>query len=75
MLVLFAVIALLSGTYGSTTPLALLQKVIEIWRGKGLGGFTIIPAHALNAVLCLVIGWYILRTARRWLDNDFLPKP
>lgn len=74
MLVLFAVIALLSGTYGSTTPLALLQKVIEIWRGKGLGGFTIIPAHALNAVLCLVIGWYILRTARRWLDNDFLPK-
>lgn len=74
VLVLFAVIALLSGTYGSTTPLALLQKVIEIWRGKGLGGFTIIPAHALNAVLCLVIGWYILRTARRWLDNDFLPK-
>lgn len=74
MLVLFAVIALLSGTYGSTTPLALLQKVVEIWRGKGLGGFTIIPAHALNAVLCLVIGWYILRTARRWLDNDFLPK-
>lgn len=74
VLVLFAVIALLSGTYGSTTPLALLQKVVEIWRGKGLGGFTIIPAHALNAVLCLVIGWYILRTARRWLDNDFLPK-
>ncbi|MBI0275355.1 mechanosensitive ion channel family protein [Hafnia alvei] len=74
VLVLFAVIALLSGTYGSTTPLALLQKVVEIWRGKGLGGFTIIPAHALNAVLCLIIGWYILRTARRWLDNDFLPK-
>ncbi|NLS56256.1 DUF3772 domain-containing protein [Hafnia alvei] len=74
MLVLFAVTALLSGTYGSTTPLALLQKVVEIWRGKGLGGVTIIPAHALNAVLCLVIGWYILRTARRWLDNDFLPK-
>lgn len=74
MLVLLAVVALLSGTYGTTTPMALLQKVVEIWGGKGLGGFTIIPAHALNAVLCLVIGWYILRSARRWLDNDFLPK-
>ena len=25
-------------------------------------------------MLCLVVGWYILRSARRWLDNDFLPK-
>jgi small-conductance mechanosensitive channel len=28
----------------------------------------------MNAFLCLVVGWYVLRSTRRWLDNDFLPK-
>ncbi|AVF34780.1 DUF3772 domain-containing protein [Rahnella sikkimica] len=73
-LLLFAAVALLNGTFGSTTPLELLAKIVDIWGGKGLEGVNIIPAHAVNAVLCLVVGWYILRSARRWLDNDFLPK-
>jgi potassium efflux system protein len=73
-LLLLAAVALLNGTFGTTTPLELLGKIADIWGGKGLEGMNIIPAHALNAVLCLVIGWYVLRSTRRWLDNDFLPK-
>ncbi|WP_134706225.1 DUF3772 domain-containing protein [Rahnella sp. CJA17(1/100)] len=73
-LLLMAAVALLNGTFGTTTPLELLAKIVDIWGGKGLESMNIIPAHAVNAVLCLVVGWYILRSARRWLDNDFLPK-
>ncbi len=73
-LLLMAAVALLNGTFGSTTPLELLNKIVDIWGGKGLEGMNIIPAHAVNAVLCLGIGWYVLRSTRRWLDNDFLPK-
>lgn len=73
-LILMAAVALLNGTFGTTTPLELLSKIVDIWGGKGLEGMNIIPAHAVNAVLCLVVGWYILRSSRRWLDQDFLPK-
>lgn len=73
-LILMAAVALLNGTFGTTTPLELLAKIAEIWGGKGLEGMNIIPAHAVNAVLCLAVGWYVLRSTRRWLDNDFLPK-
>lgn len=73
-LLLMAAVALLNGTFGTTTPLELLSKIVDIWGGKGLEGMNIIPAHALNAMLCLVVGWYVLRSTRRWLDNDFLPK-
>lgn len=73
-LLIMAAVALLNGTFGTTTPMELLIKVAEMWGGKGLEGMNIIPAHAVNAVLCLVVGWYVLRSTRRWLDNDFLPK-
>ncbi len=73
-LLLMAAVALLNGTFGTTTPLELLSKIADIWGGKGPEEMKIIPAHAVNAVLCLVIGWYVLRSSRRWLDNDFLPK-
>lgn len=74
LLVLFAVVALLNGTFGTTTPLELLSKVVDIWGGKGLESINVIPAHAVNAILCLLVGWYVLRSAKLWLDNDFLPK-
>jgi potassium efflux system protein len=73
-LLVMAAVALLNGTFGTTTPMELLTKIADMWGGKGLEGMNIIPAHALNAVLCLVVGWYVLRSTRRWLDNDFLPK-
>ena len=74
MLVLFVVLALLNGTFASSTPIELLQKAIEFWGGKGLESLNIVPAHMVNALVCLVVGIYVLRSIRRWLDNDFLPK-
>ncbi|KGT89463.1 mechanosensitive ion channel protein [Erwinia typographi] len=74
ILVLAAAMALLNGTFGSSTPIELVQKAIEFWGGKGLETLNIVPAHVLNALLCLVVGIYVLRSVTRWLDKDFLPK-
>ncbi|GLR09950.1 mechanosensitive ion channel protein [Mixta theicola] len=74
LLLLFAVVALLNGTFGTSTPIELLQKAVEFWGGKGLESLNIVPAHLVNALLCMAIGIYVLRSVRRWLDNDFLPK-
>ncbi|QGY28505.1 DUF3772 domain-containing protein [Pantoea cypripedii] len=67
-------LALLNGTFASSTPIELIQKVIEFWGGKGLESLNIVPAHLVNAILCLVVGIYVLRAVRRWLDKEFLPK-
>ncbi|MCG8708063.1 mechanosensitive ion channel family protein [Brenneria sp. 4F2] len=73
-LILMAAVALLNGTFGTTTPLELVQKAIEIWGGKGLETLSIVPAHLVNAVLFLLIGVYVLRSSKRWLEDEFLPK-
>lgn len=73
-LALLAVVALLNGAFGSTTPLSLLQRFFELLGGDGWERLNIVPAHILNAILCLVVGLYLLRTAKRWLSEDFLPK-
>lgn len=74
VLIGFVALALLNGTFASSTPIELIQKVIEFWGGKGLESLNIVPAHMVNAILCLVVGIYVLRSVRRWLDKDFLPK-
>ncbi|MFE8048950.1 DUF3772 domain-containing protein [Brenneria goodwinii] len=73
-LILMAAVALLNGTFGTTTPLELVQKAIELWGGKGLETVSIVPAHLVNAVLFLLIGIYALRSSKRWLEDEFLPK-
>lgn len=74
ILVLVAAMALLNGTFGSSTPIELVQKAIEFWGGKGLESLNIVPAHMLNALICLIVGIYVLRSVKRWLEHDFLPK-
>jgi small-conductance mechanosensitive channel len=74
VLVLAAAMAVLNGTFGSSTPIELVQKAIEFWGGKGLETLNIVPAHVLNALITLVVGIYVLRSVKRWLDTDFLPK-
>ncbi|QDX29320.1 DUF3772 domain-containing protein [Dickeya poaceiphila] len=74
LLIFMAVVALLNGTFGSTTPVELVQKVAEIWGGKGLESISIVPAHLVNAVILLVVGIYSLRESRRWLEHKFFPK-
>ncbi|MFC3396288.1 DUF3772 domain-containing protein [Brenneria rubrifaciens] len=73
-LILMAAVALLNGTFGTTTPLSLVQKAVELWGGKGLETVSIVPAHLVNAVLFLLVGVYVLRSSKRWLEEDFLPK-
>lgn len=74
VLILLAAVALLNGTFGTTTPLSLVSKAIDMWGGKGLEKLNIVPAHVMNALIFLAIGIYVLRSARHWLDKDFLPK-
>ncbi len=74
ILVLAAAMALLNGTFGSATPIELVQKASEFWGGKGLESLSIVPADVLIALLCLSVGIYVLRSVKRWLDQDFLPK-
>lgn len=74
LLIVFGAVALINGNFGATTPLALLHKVLEVWGGKGLEKLNIVPAHVLNALIFMAIALYVLRSARRWLEKDFLPK-
>ena len=73
-LVLAAAMALLNGTFGSSTPIELVQKAIEFWGGKGLESLNIVPSHMVNALICMVVGIWVLRSVKRWLEHDFLPK-
>ncbi|RLZ00277.1 DUF3772 domain-containing protein [Yersinia enterocolitica] len=73
-LILLAIIALFNGSFGSTTPVSLLQKTVELLGGEGLEKLNIVPTNLFNAALCLLIGLYALNVARRWLSNEFLPK-
>lgn len=72
-MLLFALIALLVGGVGTTFG-QLFAQALEILGGAGLRKLNIIPGHLLNAVLALLIGVYLIRSLRRWLDNEFLPK-
>lgn len=74
VLILAVAMAILNGTFGSATPIELMQKAIEFWGGKGLESLNIVPAHVLNALLCLIVGIYVLRSVKHWLERDYLPK-
>lgn len=74
LLILLAAIALFNGTYGATTPMTIVNKVIEIMGSDSLGKINIVPANVFNALISMALGLYILRTARRWLNTKFLPK-
>lgn len=72
-LILIAVITTFVGGVGSTFG-QLTDRVTAILGGDGLRKLNIIPENLLNAVLALLIGIYLIRSLRRWLDNEFLPK-
>ncbi|WP_051377555.1 DUF3772 domain-containing protein [Paraburkholderia dilworthii] len=68
-----AVVALLTGGFG-TTPADLASSILEIVGGNRLRGLHIVPGHIFNAVLTLGVGLYLLRSVRKWLDQELLPK-
>ncbi|MCU7246914.1 DUF3772 domain-containing protein [Pseudomonas koreensis] len=72
-LLLLGVITLFVGGIGTTLG-QLLANIGTILGGAGLRKLNIVPGHLINAVLALMIGIYLIRALRRWLDNEFLPK-
>ena len=72
-LLLIALITLLVGGVGSTLS-QLATNILAILGGDGLRKLNIVPANLLQALLALIIGVYLIRSLRRWLDNEFLPK-
>ncbi|HCS43328.1 MAG TPA: DUF3772 domain-containing protein [Pseudomonas sp.] len=72
-LLLLAIITLFVGGVGTTLG-QLVTNVSSILGGAGLRKLNIIPGHLINAVLALLIGIYLIRSLRRWLDNELLPK-
>ena len=72
-LLLLAAVTLVVGGIGTTLG-QLVTDVFSMLGGGGLRKLNIIPSHLLNAVLALLIGVYLIRSLRRWLDNEFLPK-
>ncbi|OJT43591.1 DUF3772 domain-containing protein [Serratia plymuthica] len=73
-LLLLMIVALFNGTFGTTTPNSLLDKIIAILSGEGLKSLNIVPGNLINAVICLAIGIYIMRVTQRWLSHELLPK-
>ena len=72
-LLLLAVIALFVGGIGTTLG-QLASNIMAILGGAGLRKLNIVPGHLFNAVLALIVGIWLIRALRRWLDNEFLPK-
>jgi small-conductance mechanosensitive channel len=72
-LLLVAVIALLTGGFG-TTPSDLLNSLLTVLGGEKLRSLNIMPDRIMNAVVALTVGIWLLRSLRRWLDTELLPK-
>ncbi|WP_323122674.1 DUF3772 domain-containing protein [Burkholderia alba] len=72
VLLLLAVLALSTGGFG-TTPGDLLDSLLAMLGGEKLRALNIVPDRILNAVIALAVGFYVLRSVRRWLDTEFLP--
>jgi potassium efflux system protein len=73
LLMLIAVFALFTGGFG-TTPGDLLTSLLGAFDTGRLNRLNIVPEHILNAAIALVVGAYLLRAVRRWLDAELLPK-
>ncbi|CAG9167312.1 DUF3772 domain-containing protein [Cupriavidus pampae] len=73
LLLVIAAIALMTGGFG-TTPAELVDSVLRVLGGERLRSLNIMPDRILNAVIALTVGVWLLRSVRRWLDAEMLPK-
>lgn len=73
ILILIALIALFVGGIGTTLG-QLVTGTVAVLGGDGLRKLNIVPDNLMHALLTLMIGVYLIRTLRRWLDREFLPK-
>ena len=73
LLLLLTVLALLEGGFGAT-PAALIDSIVSAFGSEQLNKMNIAPSHIVNAIIALMVGIYLLRAVRKWLDDDLLPK-
>jgi small-conductance mechanosensitive channel len=73
ILILIGLIALFVGGIGTTLG-QLVTGTVAVLGGDGLRKLNIVPDNLMHALLTLMIGVYLIRTLRRWLDREFLPK-
>ena len=73
VLTIVAIIALLTGGFG-TTPAELLDSLLTVLGGDKLRSYNIMPERIINAVIALSVGIWLLRSVRRWLDAELLPR-
>jgi potassium-dependent mechanosensitive channel len=72
LLMIIAVVALLTGGFG-TTPGDLLNSLVAIAGGQKLQSLNIRPDRIVNAAIGFAVGMYVLRSIRRWLDYELMP--
>jgi potassium-dependent mechanosensitive channel len=73
VLIIASVVAVLTGGFG-TTPTDLINSTLQQFGADRLQRLHIVPDHIFNAILIFGVGLYLIRSVRRWLDRDFLPK-
>ncbi|QET06365.1 mechanosensitive ion channel family protein [Cupriavidus pauculus] len=73
LLLIVAAIALMTGGFG-TTPAELVDSVLRVLGGERLRSLNIMPDRILNAIIAMTVGVWLLRSVRRWLDAEMLPK-
>jgi potassium efflux system protein len=67
----YLVIALLAPL--GTSPDELFQRSGQLGSSLKVGQFELVPGALLGALGVLVIGFVVMRVARRWLDQSYLP--
>jgi potassium-dependent mechanosensitive channel len=72
VLLLLALVALITGGFGST-PDDLLNGLLGVLGGDKLRQWNTVPDRILNSLIALGAGLYILRAVKRWLEVEFLP--
>ena len=72
LLMLLAVVALLTGGFG-TTPGDLVNSFVGVLGGQRLQSLNIMPDRITNALIGFAVGFYVLRSVRRWLEYKFMP--
>jgi small-conductance mechanosensitive channel len=73
LLLLVTVLALLTGGFGST-PADLLNSLLRLLGGDKLRSLNILPERIVNALIAVGVGIWLLRSVRRWLEVELLPK-
>lgn len=73
VLVMLCLLALFGGHFDND-PATLFRGAMSALGGEALKQFRIMPMQVLDSLLALILGGYLLRTLRHWLEDSLLPK-